>query len=297
MGVVVSRISPCSVALVSLVLIGGAAPAGADPLILSTEAPSVIDEEPFESGDLFAVDETPGSASLFLSHTVFTGPVDVDAAAHQPDGTVILSTSAPSQIGAEIFEDGDLVLYDPVTGGATLWLDDDTEFSTDVDIDAVHVLDDGRILFSVRNDTTLFPGMAQEAFYLDGDVIEYDPQAGVSSLHLSESIFTWNVDENGDEVPDFADPDVDGVSMLPNGHLLLSIRSAARIGEDVFSDGEIIEYDTETGAASLHLSLFERSATNIDVNAVTVHLPEPGAGLLLGAALCVVGILRGRSSR
>jgi hypothetical protein len=80
--------------------------------------------------------------------------------------------------------------------------------------------------------------------------------------------------------------------MLPNGHLLLSIRSAARIGEELYSDGEIIEYDLDTGDSSLHLSLFERSATNLDVNAVAIQLPEPGQSLLLAAALSIVGVLR-----
>jgi hypothetical protein len=141
-------------------------------------------------------------------------------------------------------------------------------------------------LFSVRNDVTLFPGLPEEVSYLDGDVIEYDPVAGATSLLLSESIF------NGDGIPNFGNPDVDGVSMLPNGHLLLSIRSAARIGEELYSDGEIIEYDLDTGDSSLHLSLFERSATNLDVNAVAIQLPEPGQSLLLAAALSIVGVLR-----
>jgi hypothetical protein len=286
MGVVLSRISKCIQTVAWLAMAGSAGVAGAAPLILSTDEASVIDGEQFLSGDLFSVDETPGSATLFLSDAIFVEPADVDAAVHQPDGSVILSTALPSQIGAVAFEDGDLVVYDPDSGLATLWLDDDTAFATDVDIDAAHVLDDGHLLFSVRNDVTLFPGLPEEAFYLDGDVIEYDPVAGTTSLFLSESIF------NGDGIPEFADPDVDGVSMLPNGHLLLSIRSAARIGEDLYSDGEVIEYDLDTGDSFLHLSLFERSATNLDVNAVAIQVPEPGPSLLLAAALSIVGVLR-----
>jgi hypothetical protein len=286
MGVVLSRISKCIQTVAWLALAGSAGVAGAAPLILSTSETSVIDGEQFLSGDLFSVDETPGSATPFLSDTIFVEPANVDAAAHQPDGSVILSTALPSQIGAVAFEDGDLVVYDPDSGLATLWLDDDTAFSADVDIDAVHVLDDGHVLFSVRNDVTLFPGLPEEVSYLDGDVIEYDPVAGATSLLLSESIF------NGDGIPNFGDPDVDGLSMLPNGHLLLSIRSAARIGEELYSDGEIIEYDLDTGDSSLHLSLFERSATNLDVNAVAIQLPEPGQSLLLAAALSIVGVLR-----
>jgi phage baseplate assembly protein gpV len=293
MGVVL-RISNC-ISTVALAVIAGAGSAGADPLILSTAATSVIDDQEFLSGDLFSVDETPGSAALFLSDAIFAEAEDVDAAAHQPDGSVILSTASQSQIGAEAFEDGDLVLYDPATGDATQWLDDDSTFFTDVDIDAVHVLDDGHVLFSVRDDVTLFPQLPEAAFYQDGDVIEYDPDAGTTSLFLSEGIFTWDVDENGDQIPDFANPDIDGLSMLPSGNLLLSIRSAARIGEDVYSDGEIIEYDPDTGVALLYLSLFERSATNLDVNAVAVYLPEPGQTLLLGVALTMVGILRRRA--
>lgn len=286
MGVVLSRISKCIQTVACLAVAGSVGVAGAAPLILSTDEASVIDGEQFLSGDLFSVDETPGSAALFLSDTIFVEPANVDAAAHQADGSVILSTALPSQIGAVPFEDGDLVSYDPDTGLATLWLDDDVAFSTDIDIDAFHLLDDGHLLFSVRNDATLFPGLPEEAFYMDGDVIEYDPIAETTSLFLSESIF------NGDGIPEFADPDVDGVSMLPNGHLLLSIRSAARIGEEAYSDGEVIEYDLDTGDSFLHLSLFERSATNLDVNAVAIRVPEPGQSLILAAALSIVGVLR-----
>jgi hypothetical protein len=195
MGVVLSRISKCIQTVAWLALAGSAGVAGAAPLILSTSETSVIDGEQFLSGDLFSVDETPGSATPFLSDTIFVEPANVDAAAHQPDGSVILSTALPSQIGAVAFEDGDLVVYDPDSGLATLWLDDDVAFSTDVDIDAVHLLDDGHLLFSVRNDVILFPGLPEEAFYRDGDVIEYDPVAGTTSPLLEESIF------NGDGIP------------------------------------------------------------------------------------------------
>jgi hypothetical protein len=229
MGVVLSRISKCIQTVAFLVMAGSAGVAGAAPLILSTDEASVIDGEQFLSGDLLSVDETPGSAALFLSDTIFVEPANVDAAAHQPDGSVILSTARPSQIGAESFENGDLVAYDPDSGLATLWLDDDVAFSTDIDIDAFHLLDDGHLLFSVRNDVTLFPGLAGEAFYMDGDVIEYD---------------------------------------------------------------------LESGDSFLYLSLFERSATNLDVNAVAIQLPEPGQSLLLAAALSIVGVLgRTRAAR
>jgi hypothetical protein len=295
MGVVVSRVAKCISAIALAVVTGSAGSARAESLLLSMEETSVIDGQQFLSGDLLSVDETPGSATLFLSDTLFVEPENVDAAAHQPDGSIIFSTAAQSQIGAAFFEDGDLIAYDPTTGAATLWLDDDTEFFADVDIDGVHVLENGHILFSVRDDATLFPQLPGEAFYRDGDVIEYDPDAGTTSLYLSEAIFTWNVDENGDQVPDFANPDIDGLSMLPSGHLLLSIRSAAKIDEEVYSDGEIIEYDRETGVSSLYLSLFERSGTNFDVGAVSVYLPEPGRALLLGSALALVGIPKRRA--
>jgi phage baseplate assembly protein gpV len=295
MGVVLSRITKCIWTVALAMIAGSTGSAGADSLILSTMDTSVIDEQEFLSGDLFSVDENPGSATLFLSDTLFVETENVDAAAHQPDGSIIFSTASQAQVGAGLFEDGDLMAHDPATGETTLWLDDDTAFFTDVDIDAAHVLDNGHVLFSVRDDVTLFPQLPEEAFYQDGDVIEYDPVAETASLYLSEAIFTWDVDENGDQVPDFANPDVDGLSMLPSGNLLLSIRSAARIGEDVYSDGEIIEYDPETGSSFVHLSLFERSATNLDVSAVAIYLPEPGQTLLLGAALAMVGILQHRA--
>lgn len=277
--------------VIGLTLLGasGAAPAAASSLLLSTMDDQVVDGQLFRDGDLFRIDANPGSATLALSETIFVEDEDIDAVAVQPDGSIILSVADPAQIGGLVFEDGDLVSYDPASGEANVWLSE-AEFSANLDIDAAHVLPNGHLLFSVRNDVTLFPAMPQEAFYLDGDVIEYDPLAGATSLYLAEEIFT-PLDLDGDGQPD-SDPDVDGLSMLQNGNLLLSIRAEAMIGDTVYSDGEIIEYDPETGAASVYLSLFGRATGNSDVNAVSIVLPEPTPSLLSVVALAAVVLLR-----
>jgi hypothetical protein len=103
--------------------------------------------------------------------------------------------------------------------------------------------------------------------FFAGDIFAADKTVGNSGLYLSATIFA----EDG--------IDLDAMAMLPNGNLLLSIGNdeGATIAGLVMKDGDLVEYDPASGAASLYLSesVF---GTNVDVDAVEV---AAGGHLLL----------------
>ncbi len=95
--------------------------------------------------------------------------------------------------------------------------------------------------------------------FLAGDLIAIEGTPGLSGLYLGATIF----DEDG--------VDVNAADLLPNGHLVLSVSddAGATLAGVHVDDGDLVEYDPQTGTASLYLdeSVF---GTNVDIDAVEV---------------------------
>jgi PEP-CTERM motif-containing protein len=105
---------------------------------------------------------------------------------------VYLSTQGNgARLGGLTFRDGDLVDFNPVTGTASLFFNEDL-FAQDEDIDGVHVLSDGSILLSTRNGASI-GGIT----FLDGDVVRYVPSTNTATILLPESTFGNNVNVDG----------------------------------------------------------------------------------------------------
>jgi hypothetical protein len=113
------------------------------------------------------------------------------------------------------------------------------EFSIDSgDLDAMHRLPNGNWLVS-----SLFNGSFGGTAFDDGDLVEIDVANGVVvGTPLAESDF----DQSG--------ADITGVSILPNGNWLLSTLGDNSLGGTAFTDGDIVEYNPLSGAASIFLS-------------------------------------------
>jgi hypothetical protein len=180
-------------------------------IVLSTVDDAAIGGLAFEDEDMVEYDPVGGTATLFLDgDAVFTAEEDIDAAHVMDNGHIILSTTGGATIGGLTFEDGDLVEYDPVGGTATLYFDEDL-FADDVDINAVHVLDNGHIVLSTTTGTTL-GGLTFE----DGDLVEYDPVAGTSSLFFDEDLYGSNADTEAAHVVETG-PWVDSIDDFTTG--------------------------------------------------------------------------------
>lgn len=104
--------------------------------------------------------------------------INIDALSRDPASCrLVLSIDVTAELGGETFRPGDLVEWDSASGFG-LYLGDDF----DIDIDALHLLDNGRLLISVAIGVQ-FP----DIFAHDDEVIEIVPDGPGSPQFLSFS--------------------------------------------------------------------------------------------------------------
>jgi hypothetical protein len=147
----------------------------------------------------------------------------------------LLSTTADATLGGLSFRNGDIVSYDDETGIATLFFSEDAFTSGDESIDSFQLLSNGHYVLSSGGSATL-GGLS----FRDGDAVDYDPINDIATLIFSEDLF-------------FSGANLDGVQLLPNGHLLISTVTSETLGGLGFDDGDIIEYDPVNDVATLFL--------------------------------------------
>ena len=163
--------------------------------------------------------------------------------------TIIVSTSETETLGNIKFEDGSLVEYDIATDTSQMILDESEIFTGNADIDAAFILDNGNIVLSTDSTATI-GGLTFD----DGDLVEYDPGTKTAALFFDEDLFDDN--EN-----------IDAVSVLSNGHIILSTTSSAKLGGTLLDAGDLVEYDPLTDVGTLFLNQDEHFSSfypNID---------------------------------
>ena len=240
-------------------------------IILSTSntKSSLLGGLSFGNGDLIEYNPTTGSGTLFFSEGLFGSDEDIDAVHILTNGNIILSTIDGATLGGLSFGDGDLIEYNPTTDTATLYFDESL-FSADEDIDAVHILESGNIVLSTCGAATL-GGLS----FGDGDLIEYNPTTDSATLFFDEGLFS-------------ADENIDAVHILESGNIVLSTDAAAALGGLSFADGDLIEYNPATDTATVYFAegLF---SNNADIDGVYVTpLPEPATIGMLGLGCLVL---------
>ena len=176
------------------------------------------------------------------------------------DNTIYLSTDGSAQLGGLSFLDKDLVEYDRSGDIGTLFLDS-AAVGLGKKIDALHVLEDGHLLLSVDADTT-FGGLS----FKKEDLIEYDPVAGTATMFLEA------------EVHFQSKQNIVSVHMLDSGNIVLSTAGSATLGGLAFSDRDLVEYNRDTGQASI---FFDGDATTLSKKIFAVHVRENG-NIVLG---------------
>lgn len=167
---------------------------------------------------------------------------------------LILSTSTAATLGGLAFDEGDLISYDAGSDTSTLLLDGSL-FSLSENIDAVHLLANGHILLSTQNGATL-GGLT----FGDGDIVDYDPLADLATIFFSETLFS------GAE-------DINGLSLLANGHIVLTTTTAATLGGLAFAEDDLAEYDPVNDLATL---FFDGSNFSLGENIDGVHVLANG---------------------
>jgi hypothetical protein len=220
--------------------------------LVSTTNDEVIDGLPYMDGDVLSYDVLTGSATVEVAELdLFADDENINALAIAPTGHLIFSISddTGSMAGGVFVRDGDLAAIDPDTGVVSMYLPSSV-YGEGVDVDAVHVMDDGRVLVSFRANE-----LVHGVNYLDGDVIAFDN--GAFSIFFSESNFE-------------GDADINAFSITYKGTYLISTRKSATLAGVTFGDGEILEYDPVTQTAQIVFSVNNGGA---DVDALVAQLP------------------------
>jgi hypothetical protein len=154
-------------------------------VLLSTQNNAAIGAFGFSEGDVVEYNTSSGVATLFFAESLFLNDADVDAFTVLSNGHYVLSTATSEQFDSGLsFLDGDLVEYNPVTGSATLFLNESL-FSADEDIDAVYVMPDGSVLLSTATLATL-GGLT----FQPGDVVQYFPGTNTAVLFFAGTSFS-----------------------------------------------------------------------------------------------------------
>ena len=166
-----------------------------------------------------------------------------------------LSDSSNGTIGTNnlAYEDEDIVTLNLTTNTTTLFLNGDNVFTKEEDIDALHILSNGNILFS----TTGKASIGALTFY-DEDVVEYNPTTMTATVFFDGSAVFTN------------DEDVDAFSILSNGNYVFSTQGSASINGFYFNDEDLVEYNPTTMVTSLFLDGSTVFSRNEDIDAVHV---------------------------
>jgi len=155
-------------------------------LVLSTTNAATLGGLGFADGDLVDYDPATDTATLYFAESAFSADEDIVSVYIMNNGNILLSTATDATLGGLDFQDTDLVEYDPAGDTATLYLDGSTTTLT-IDIAAVHVLDNGRIVLATNADASL-GGLN----FKDGDLVEYDPATDTATLYFNENLFAGN---------------------------------------------------------------------------------------------------------
>lgn len=182
-----------------------------------------------------------------------------------PEVVITLSTNYEETLGGIAFKDGSLVDYDRVTDTATLRFNEDDHFPNE-DIDAVYVIDYDHIILSTSGPAELGGTLLDE-----GDLVYYDLVSDTATLFLDQDLHFTSIL-----------PNIDAVSILDDGHIILSTSGSAQLGGLNFRDGDLVHYDLPTKEATLFFDedLFVNPDILTDIDAV--HVPEPATVALLG---------------
>ncbi|MBA7696490.1 hypothetical protein ES703_105138 [subsurface metagenome] len=182
-------------------------------ILLSTEGGATLGGLGFGDGGLIEYNPTTGSGTLFFNEGLFGSDEDIDAVHILTNGNIILSTIDGATLGGLSFGDGDLIEYNPTTDTATLFFDESL-FSADEDIDAVHILESGNIVLSTGGAAAL-GGLS----FGDGDLIEYNPTTYSATLYFAEGLFSSNANIDAVYVTPLPEPAT--IGMLGLGCLVL----------------------------------------------------------------------------
>lgn len=163
-------------------------------MILSAITTATLGSLTFSDGSLADWDPVSLTANLYFNESTFDGAgnsKNIDAVAVLANGHLLISTENPESLGGLAFQDGDVVEWDPVNLSASIFFSEALFGGANVDIDAFDVDASGLIILSTRENNVTLAGIT----FNNGDVVQYDPNAGTALILLNEATaFSKNED-------------------------------------------------------------------------------------------------------
>ncbi len=266
------RFSPglrCSIAVICAIAGACASSATAYPIFISDVQSNGGASPTFQNGDVLSDDHTGATTdhTILFSEDAFSDNENVDAFHWVSDTVFALSTTTEATLGGITFADEDVVLYDTVLDVASVIFDGSTIFSGNEDVNAFHILSDGRFLLSTNQDAQI-----GSLIFEDEDIILFDPGIGITSAQI---FLDGDATFEGEE-------DIDAVFYNEViGALFFSTDATATIAGTDFEDGAVIAL--RDGRFSEFFS-FENMPGANDIDAFSA-VPEPSTALLVGLGL------------
>lgn len=234
---------------------------------------------PFTDEDVIRTNPAGSFAEAFFA--IDAG--DLDAFHILPNGNYIFSSLFNGTVGANSFEDADLVEYNPNTGtivGNYLGIGESTFTSSAADISAATTDDQGNLYFSLIGAANSMTHAGGSLDFTDGDIVRVDAATGVASIFVAEA-----------DLFDDGDGDVYGLHWNSDGSFLISTNEDEVISGNSFLDGDVFAYYYGSDTSSLFFSEsnFSDTANGHDIDAVYFQVPAPASAVLLGLGALATG--------
>ena len=162
------------------------------------------------------------------------------------------------------FDDGDLIAIDLPTEIASLFLDENDAFGTDNNLDAVHVLQNGNVIFSTEGRGLQLDGQGQDSISLGTDELDLyvfvrDPGPGQDKFVLFQdaSADLLGLDGTaGYNIPFESDSAINAISFLDDGRVIFSVEGDGTEIDDISVDkSDLVLYDSASGEAEIIFDL------------------------------------------
>ncbi|CAM9996164.1 unnamed protein product, partial [Discosporangium mesarthrocarpum] len=225
---------------------------------------------PFQNDDYFVYNPLTDTGTLFYDNSGEAYNVnDADAVHLFKNGHIAVSAATSSTMGSNslAFEPEDIVVWDPILETASVLFDGSAVFdgpiTSNQNIDAVYVKDDGRIVFSTEGPASItFAGPTTVSFN-QGDIVEYDPSDGSATILVDSSdadIFGAEVQVDGlyirvDESNADQNIDVFILSVNESNAVIGACGSCDPVAGTALSRDDIVELNL-TGANPVSENLF-----------------------------------------
>lgn len=192
------------------------------------------------------------------------------------ESSTFLSPLAMTTLNGIRYDDEDILTYDETIGEWSLYLDGSAVGLKKTDINAFHILEDGDILMSFDRPIKNLPGM-QGILVDDSDIVRFTP-IRTALPTITDGQFELYFDGSDVNLRSGGE-DIDAITLLDDGRIILSTQGTAKIEQMVAKDEDLLVFSpTQLGdntagtfelfldGSDIHTKLNDIAAVHIESN-------------------------------